>query len=234
MQSVMKHYGPKFEFFKKIVQKDDPVILEIGAHFGEDTLRFLETFPQGHIHCFEPDPRCIKVFRRYVTDPRATLHEVALSNCAGVATFYQSYQQHSDVLPPAKYDWIDATLYKEEHLNNSGSSSLKKGYQFNKKEAIEVVTQRFDAWCEKEDAPQEIDLAWIDVQGAEKDVLDGMGTEIRRLRLVWIEYGEMIYEDSMSRDETIEYFDSKGFSLVPNFSTPGPAGDLLFLRRGNV
>jgi len=234
MQSVMKHYGPKFELFKKIVQKDNPVIVEIGAHFGEDTLRFLETFPAAHVHCFEPDPRCIRVFRRYVTDPRTTLHELALSNHEGTATFYQSYQEHSEVSPPAKYDWIDARLYQEEQLNNSGSSSLKKGYHFNKEETIQVETQRFDTWCAKEDAPQEIDLAWIDVQGAEKDVLDGMGTEIRRIRLVWIEYGEMIYEDSMTREETVEYFDTKGFALVSQLSSPGAAGDLLFLRRENV
>ena len=173
MQSIMKHYGPKFELFKKMVQKDNPVIVEIGAHFGEDTLRFLEVFPQGQIHCFEPDPRCIKVFRRYVTDPRATLYELALSNCEGSATFYQSYQEHSDV-------------------------------------------------------------TWIDVQGAEKDVLDGMGSEIRRIKLVWIEYGEMTYEDSMSRLETVKYFESKGFSLVSKLSTSGEAGDLLFLRTDNA
>ncbi len=234
MQSVMKHYGPKFDLFRKILQKDDPTIVEIGAHFGEDTLRFLETFPGVELHCFEPDPRCIKVFRRYVSDKRATLHEVALSNEEGTATFYQSYQDPGSATPPNKYDWIDPALYAEEELNNSGSSSLKKGYQFNKQQTIEVSTQRFDSWATDPGAPAEIDLAWIDVQGAEKDVLDGMGTEISRIRLIWIEYGEMIYEDSMTREQTIQYFDSKGFAPVPQFSSPGAAGDLLFLRRENV
>jgi len=230
----MKHYGPKFDVFKRIVGKDNPVIVEIGAHFGEDSLRFLETFPGVELHCFEPDPRCIKTFRRYVQDPRAFLYEVALSDVDGTASFYQSYQATDGGAPPEKYDWIDRALYNEEELSNSGSSSLKKGYHLNKEETIEVSTQRFDSWLRMKGGPKEIDLAWIDVQGAEKNVLDGMGADLRRIRLVWIEYGEMMYEGSMTREETTTYFDIKGFSPVPQLSSPGNSGDLLFLRRENV
>ena len=33
--NIMKKYKKKFNIFKAIIGKDDPVILEIGAHFGE-------------------------------------------------------------------------------------------------------------------------------------------------------------------------------------------------------
>ena len=36
-------------------------IVEVGAHYGEDTLRFLKFFPNSNIYCFEPDPRNILI-----------------------------------------------------------------------------------------------------------------------------------------------------------------------------
>ena len=234
MRSVMKHYTPKFELLKRIIGKENPVIVEIGAHFGEDSLRFLESFPGVELHCFEPDPRSIKVFKKYINDSRVRLYEVALSDTEGVGAFYQSYQPPDARSVPGKYDWIDENLYHEEELSNSGSSSLKKGYQFNKSTTIEVTTQRFDSWLKEPGSPQEIDFVWIDVQGAEKDVLEGMGAHIRNIKLIWIEYGEMIYEGSLTRAETVNYLDQRGYSVIEQFSSQTDAGDLLFLRRENV
>ena len=66
MTNIMKNYGKKFQLIKKLVGKDDPLIVEIGAHYGEDTLRLLETFPNANIHCFEPDDRNISIFENKI------------------------------------------------------------------------------------------------------------------------------------------------------------------------
>ena len=60
--SYIKKYKKKFDMFKIVVDKEAPVIVEVGAHYGEDTLRFLEIFPQALVYSFEPDPRNIEVF----------------------------------------------------------------------------------------------------------------------------------------------------------------------------
>ena len=65
---------------KKLLQKEDPIVLEIGSHIGLDTLRFLEEFQGITIYCFEPDPRCIAFFREVVKDPRSMLIEAAVAN----------------------------------------------------------------------------------------------------------------------------------------------------------
>ena len=230
---VMKHYKAKFDFLKKIIPKDNPVVVEIGAHYGEDSLRFLETFPQITLHCFEPDPRNIKVFKKYVNDERVILHETALSNKNGTAEFYQSYQEHNKAPTPDKYDWIDSVTYDEEKLNNSGSSSLKKGYEFTLGETVTVTTQTYLDWADQ-NSVDAVDFVWMDVQGAEKDVLDGMGDAIRNIQLFWMEYGETSYEDAMTREETIAYMSARGFAAVEKFSSQAAAGDLLFLRKENV
>jgi 2-O-methyltransferase len=230
---VMKHYKAKFDLLKKIIKKENPVVVEIGAHYGEDSLRFLESFPEITLYCFEPDPRNIKMFKKYIDDDRVTLFESALSSENGTAEFYQSYQDNNEAPTPPKYDWIDSETYENEKLNNSGSSSLKKGYEFTIDKSITVITQKYADWA-LENNVEAVDFVWMDVQGAEKEVLDGMGDTIRNVELFWMEYGETTYEGAMTREETANYMSSRGFALVEKLSSQGSAGDLLFLRKENV
>jgi len=226
--NYMKNYGSKFAFFKKLLNKENPKILEIGSHYGEDSLRFLETFPAAQIYCFEPDPRNVEVFRKHINCPQIRLFDVALSNVTGYTKFYQSYSPTSVV--PEKYDWIDAADYQQNMLNSSGSSSLKPGLK-NVLTSIDIQTVRYDDW-EAENCLGEIDLAWIDVQGAERDVLVGMGDQMRNIRFFWIEFGETEYEEAMSLSDTISLFSSKGYEFRGH-NSPDPlnyAGDALFER----
>lgn len=225
---IMKKYKQKFNIFKVLLNKQDPVILEIGAHFGEDSMRFAASFPKADIHCFEPDPRCISVFKKYVNDERIKLHEIALSNIAGELEFYQSFNDSETKTPP-KYDWISDEDYEKLKLGNSGSSSLKKGYDKTLPNVIKVKSQRYDEWAIQNNVDA-VDLAWIDVQGAEKDVLDGMGNKINDISFIWIEFGETGYDDALTRQETIDYMTAKGFKVIEHFSSKGSSGDLLFKR----
>lgn len=221
----MKTYGKKFEDFKSILNKDNPKIIEIGAHFGEDSVRFSETFANAEIFCFEPDPRCVKVFKKYVKNKNIKLFPIALSDKNGTAEFYQSYDNNIVDFVPNKYDWIDVKDYNDNKLSNSGSSSLKAGYR-NNLDKIVVETKRFDDWY-IENNISDIDLVWIDVQGAEKEVLDGIGDIINNIGLIWIEYGEKEYEGALSREETILYMKEKGFLMVDALSSNSESGDLM-------
>jgi len=231
MKSVMKNYQQKFENFKYIVGKDNPIIIEIGSHYGEDSLRFIETFEKANVYCFEPDPRNINIHKKHINDDRIKLFEIALSNQTGEAEFYQSYDDKE--IPDRvfdKYDWIDRKEYVKKNLNNSGASSLKKGYGKVLDNNIKVKTKRFDEWYDENLSEQLVDFCWIDVQGAEKDVFNGMGDKINKIKHIWVEYGEMNYEDAMDRNETIRYLENKGFFLITSLSSNTNAGDLLFKR----
>ena len=229
MKSIMKHYSSKFKNIKDLLEKDNPVIIEIGSHYGEDSVRFGETFKDIKLYCFEPDPRNIEIHKKHINDDRIKLFEIALSYEDGEAEFYQSYSDQINDGVLEKYDWISEEDYVDKKLNNSGSSSLKKGYGNVLSETITVKTQRFDNWY-KENNIGQIDFCWIDVQGAEKDVFDGMGNDIKNIKYIWVEYGETGYEDGMSRDETIRYLSEKGFGVVEAYSDYGTSGDLLFER----
>ena len=205
--SWMKKYKKKFDVFKVILDKSNPIIVEIGAHYGEDSVRFVETFKDAKVFCFEPDPRNIAIFKKHVDD--------------------ESFQDYEKPEVPEKYDWISYEDYQKHKLNNSGSSSLKKGYEHNLNETITVKTRRFDNWIVENDLTG-IDLAWIDVQGAESMVIEGMSSEITNINFIWIEYGETAYDGGLSRMETIALLNSKGFKILKDFNNDTHTGDLLF------
>ncbi len=218
--------------FKVIINRMNPTIVEIGAHFGEDSVRFVETFPACRVYAFEPDPRSVEIFKKHVNSDRIELIELALSDVEGELEFFQSYQEYPQKDVPNKYDWINEQDYKKGKLNNSGSSSLKRGYQHVLGETIKVKTKRYDQWFRERNLGY-VDLAWIDVQGAEKDVILGMGEEIKKIKFIWTEYGEMMYEGSMTRQETINLLGERGFKVVEELSDRGTSGDLLFVNRSH-
>tara|TARA_R110002153_G_scaffold1395_1_gene7183 strand:- start:7761 stop:8459 length:699 start_codon:yes stop_codon:yes gene_type:complete len=228
--SFIKSYARKFEMFRATLGKEDPVIVEVGAHYGEDSMRFVETFDNPVIHCFEPDPRNIEIFKKHIKSNAIILYEYALSNSPGMASFYSSYREKENKTVPEKYDWISKDDYNNLNLNNSGASSLKHGYGHLLDETISVVTRRGDDWINVHNI-EFIDLLWIDVQGAEKEVLDGFGSELSRVKFIWTEYGEKDYDGSFSRDECISYLFDLGFVNVNSLSDKSQQGDLLFIHK---
>lgn len=229
MSRYMKKYGNKFTAFHNLIGTDSPVVVEIGAHYGEDSLRFLEMFTGIKLYCFEPDPRNIQTFNKYITDSRVQLFPIALSDKKGTLPFYPSYQQRAALDVPEKYDWISPEDYNDMALNSSGASSLKPGYKYASS-AIDVAAERFDNWYAQTNLGK-IDLIWIDVQGAEREVVDGMGVEIKNVKYLWIEYGESTYEGAMTRLETVELFGKKGFDVLEEMSDTTPSGDIMFYNR---
>jgi hypothetical protein len=142
--------------------------------------------------------------------------------------FYLSHDNKIDSVPE-KYDWISLEDYSKKRLSNSGSSSLKKGYSKNFHK-IQVRTGRFDNWA-IENYNDTVDLVWMDVQGAERDVINGMGSTIGNIKFIWMEYGEKSYQDAMNRIETIQFMSSLGFVEVPRYSDKTPQGDLLLKNK---
>ena len=153
---------------KDLLKKDNPIIFEIGCNDGEDTEQFLKEFKNIKLHCFEPDPRAIKQFKQRINDKRCSLHEVAISNNDGKADFNLSNSDPTKLWTP-----------KEIGANWNKSSSLKKPYMhlhfhrwcfFDK--TIKVKTTKLDTFIKKNNI-NNIDFIWADVQGAEKDLIEG-------------------------------------------------------------
>ena len=92
----LEKYKVKFEKLQNIIGKDAQVILEIGGHYGEDTLRFYKYFPNSKIYTFEPDPRNIEIIKKTCSNiDSIKLIERAVSNVSDKELeFYQVYNKN--------------------------------------------------------------------------------------------------------------------------------------------
>lgn len=179
---MRRHHGrtiTKSEIHK-LVDRDDPLILEIGCNDGTDTAEFLAEFPSIRIHCFECDPRPIHAFRSRTSDQRCQLHEIALSDRAGVATLRMSGGTFDGVTQ----DWDQSSSL----LEPTGHRSMYPSVTFER--TCEVETARLDDWAARTIPNGLIDFIWMDVQGAEHLVIAGGSSTFARTRFCYFEHSE--------------------------------------------
>jgi FkbM family methyltransferase len=152
------------EKLKTILDKSNPIVLEIGCANGLDSLRFLNQFKDIKLFCFEPDPRNIDIFKKQINDNRCKLFEIAIGSENKEIDFHQSSGQPSS--EPIGTDCaLSGSLQKpKDHL--TGHPWCK----FNK--IIKVQCQKLDTWI-RENNINFIDLIWADVNGAERNLIEG-------------------------------------------------------------
>ena len=200
---------------RNIVRAANPVILEIGANDGEDTLRLLD-YPAESVACFECDPRAAAGWRARVDDPRATLYEVALDEKPGVAVFHQSGGSPRDGV--TDWDKSGSLCRPTGHLAYSPWCTFDN--------EIKVPTATLDGWARDHLPTGQIDLCWIDVQGAEMRVFRGGAETLARTRVVKVEcHRTQMYEGAPSEAEMLAFF--AGWRCLGRF-----ADDMVFARDG--
>ncbi len=175
-----------------------PVILEIGANDGTDTLALLRAYPHATMACFEPEPRAILRWRDAVRWPQVELFEVAIAAHDGVAIFHRS-------------DFADGERASgfDDGWNMSGSlrtptTHLERWPWVSFPETMEVATRSLDSWT-YEHHVDHIDLIWADVQGAEVDLVAGGARTLRHTRYLYTEiFDEAYYEGQITLAQLIE------------------------------
>ena len=217
------------EEVKDYIDSPEPVILEIGCNDGTDTNKLLEEFPEGQIHCFEPDPRAIARFETTVNhDPWSwyALYEVAISDKDGKATFYGSSGRPPEHRRNLNHycqldEWdLSGSLCKPTgHLEYSPWTTFPKDRQY------QVATMKLDTWLLELPEILLIDFIWCDVQGAEAKVIAGGTETLKHTKYFYTEFYDMpLYEGQLPLAELEK--------LLPNFELLSVHGDnALFKNR---
>jgi len=235
---------------KELLRKENPLILEVGAHVGNDTRIFLQEFKDIKIYCFEPDPRCIKIFENTITDDRCTLIEAAVSNADGKTILHLSKSMEKKIGVPSMnylrslgvidlFKIIKKKLWQRiSKVDSLGQASIKKAISKSERypwlifdQNINIETVRLDTFIEKNDIFF-VDFIWSDVQGAERDMIEGATNTLKITKYVYMEYGETSpYPEALTREGSIELVKSHGFDLVEKYSSKTITDDLLFINR---
>ena len=191
-----------------------PVIIDAGAHVGDDTVEMSRLWRKASIHAFEPVPH---VYERLVENtrrlPGVRCYPLALSDACGTAAMNVSggtFDGSSSLLPPA--------LHLTEH------PTVTFGGQ------TEARTMTLDAWAEEYGVPR-VDFLWLDMQGnelrtlkASPRILGGVSAVHMEVFLIELYQGAPLYEEERT------WMESVGFRVVAEHLPWRDAGNVLFAR----
>jgi len=206
----------------ELIPKSDPVILDIGCNDGREVALFMEAFERPRIFCFEPDPRAAKRFRNnYGMRENVLLYELAISSTDGETTFYQSTGsrgEDGESAMPEGWD-LSGSIRKP-----TGHSEAIPGVSF--RQSLQVKTARLDTWC-KLHGIDEVDLLWMDVQGAEIDVFEGGRNSLAKTHYLYTEYSDTeLYEGQLPLRELVH--------RLPDFDVLRRFPDDVLLKNKNI
>ncbi len=177
-------------------------ILELGSRDALQSIEFSKVFPQAKIYAFECNPPSIK-------------------NCQRNIKNYKSIE----IIPKAVFNKDTIIKFYPVITENIGASSLFRASgkydniaKYPQKE-INVEATRIDSWAQ-EKGIKKIDLAWLDLQGAEYEALEGMGDLLFTIQALFLEvmHQEMYTGQKLFKD-ILNLITEKGFKMVKYHSS---------------
>lgn len=158
-------------FYRKLIEVESPIIIDIGAHTGESVEFFSEIFPSANFYSVEPDPESYKKLINNVSSNVTTLN-AAVGSSNKTLSFYQYEKSHLNSLYPINKSSKDSLGYAETCVEKK----------------IEVFCVTLDNLVDKFGlSDKEIDLLKIDVQGAELDIFSSGQNALKKINNITLE-----------------------------------------------
>ena len=187
---------------------DHPVIMEIGAHYCEDTERIFSLAKNNcSYYVFEPDPRNIDVIKRKPIYKKIILSEAAVGANDKTTKLYMS----SGNANPNAADWTGSSSINtpKEHLKHF------KWCKFE--ESVLVKSVCLDTYCQ-DNAIKYIDFLWVDAQGAEADIFRGAQKTLSKVKYLYSEfYNVEMYEGQITLKEWFKLLPGR-WMIISQFS----------------
>ncbi len=195
----------------------NPIVVEAGAHDGEDTYHMSQLWPEGIIYAFEPDPRTyLELESNLASCKNVYTFPIALGAYEGTTNFYLSK-------PTATYG-----IAGQSSLFPDNPETWPWPWVEMEKEPITVSITTLDAWAEKQGI-KKIDFLWIDMQGSEFQMLQTCPNILKTITAIKTEYStQEYYKGTVLFDELKTFLEEEGFQLIEICGETH--GDALFIR----
>jgi len=190
------------------------VILDIGSRDLEHSLKFGARYPNARIIAFEPNPYGIQNCQHRLAnmrDANIELIEYAVSDQEGEMDFYSV-------------------------IGNDGCSSLLEPidvpYGLKQWAKITVQVKRLDTVLDDLGINQ-IDVMWLDTQGTELKVLEGMGSYLDDVKCIYTEASPRpYYVGHILKNDLESFLHNEGFEtkFIPVPGHPYNEGNLICTR----
>lgn len=190
-----------YDTIKEFISDNDiHTILDLGSRDAEQSIELSKIYPNAKVYAFECYPQsyelCISNSKQF---QNISIIQKAVHNFDGKCEFYP----------------IDTTL----SANTGASSLLVSSGKYNNIEALPqtkiiVDAIRLDSWAQENNVSQ-IDIIWMDLQGAELLALQGLGNLLDKVKAIYteVEYNE-IYSKQALFPELNNFLQKKGFKLL--------------------
>ena len=220
----MNHSSEKIKAIIGKIGKIEGVreIWEIGSRDGQDARIMSEVFPLAKVKAFEPNPDTFRLVEQtsLASNGHIKALNIALSNCDGDITF------HKIDTTSTITSWLDG---------NPGASSLfiaSEDYDIEKYIQIPIKVMSKKAMTLIEDERFAIpNLIWMDVQGAEKLVLEGFDKYLSDVDFIYVELSlRRLYQEQPLAGKVVKLL-SKNFLWHSNLSMSTWQFDGLFVNK---
>lgn len=199
-----------YALIRKILPHN-PIIVEAGAQFGEDTQWMSQLWANGTIYAFEPSPASFLELQKVAakcTNVVAT--QLALSNTKGTFAFYLAGGASSLLKPQNSFN----NDYFHSDLNNP----------------ITVHTITLDEWTENNGITI-VDFLWFDMEGNELNALNGALNTLKKVKLIYTEVNlQRFWHDCVMYDELKTWMQDHGFMEIWSDIVPHWHGNVLFIN----
>lgn len=203
------YHGLELKLVKEFLPKN-PIILEAGAHHGEDTVIMAATWPEATIFAFEPSPGDFAMLQTAVSNfPNIYIFQLGLFSQTGFYRFYVSQCNGC------------SSLLEDNHLPNG----LDYGDQ-----PVQVYCKNLDEWAEENDVSK-IDYMWLDMEGAELYVLNSSPRILSTVHVISCEINFFYYRKGVSQFRDLyNFLTEKGFKLYKIWGSPTHQATGVFVR----
>lgn len=160
---------------QRFAGRNRPVIVDVGAHFGESAAGFRQVFRDARIVAAEPSPTAFALAKERLATLNVEIHQTALSDAAGS---------------------VDLFDYEAKSVGSQHASIFEDVFRVGKKDAkwvpVKVVATTLDLLCAKYQI-ERVDFLKIDTEGCEFKVLKGAAGLLARgaVDVIQFEFNEM-------------------------------------------
>lgn len=185
---------------------DVKVVIELGSRDAQESIALKNIFTAAEVFAFECNPPAIELCKENIKNSglKINLVEKAVSDTDGILSFYS--------IDPLK----TITTHADGNIGASSLFQANPEYPYEKYHQNKILVDaiRVQTWAEKENI-KKIDIAWVDLQGAELAAFKGMGSILEKIKIVYteVEFREMYINQPLFGDVD-SYLRSKGFELM--------------------